>query len=81
MDKREFNRQEALKHLRENHRHFRLNFESYLTVIRMGTAVVFYRVNLDSFLDEHLHRGWWPCEEGDKSWAVYKTVSTVTSRK
>ena len=56
MDKRGFNCQEALKHLRVNHRQFRLNFESYLTVIHMGTAVVFYRVNLDCILDEHLHR-------------------------
>ena len=56
MDKWEFNCQEALKHLRVNPRQFRLNFESYLTVIHMGTAVVFYRVNLDCILDEHLHR-------------------------
>ena len=80
MDKRGFNCQEALAYLGVKRRAFDLHFRPYLTAVRMGTAMVFDRVNLDRVLDEHKHRNGWPCEEGDKSWADHKTVSTVTSK-
>ena len=79
MDKRGFNCQEALAYLGVKRRAFELHFRPYLTAVRLGTAVVFDRVDLDRVLDEHKQRNGRPCEERDKSWADHKITMRIMS--
>jgi len=80
VDKRGFNCQQAMAYLGVRRRAFEMHFRPYLTAVRLGTSVVFDRVDLDRVLDEHKSRNGRPCEKGDKSWADHRTVSTVTSK-
>ena len=80
MPKRGFNCQEAMTYLGVKRRAFDLHFRPYLPAARLGTSVVFDRIDLDRILDEHKNRNGRPCEKGDKSWADSKTVFTVTSK-
>ena len=78
MDKRGFNRQEAMDYLGVKRRAFETYFRPYLPEMRLGTCVVFDRIDLDRVLEEHKTRNGRPAEKGDFTWADNKPVSIKT---
>jgi hypothetical protein len=80
VDKRGYNCQEALAYLGIKRRAFEKHFRPYLTAIRLGTAVVFDRFDLDHVLQEHKTRNGRPVEKGGNEWADQKAVSIATSK-
>ena len=80
MNKRGYNCHEAMAYLGVKRRAFEKYFRPYLTALRLGTSVVFDRVDLDRLLEEHKSRNGRPTEKGVTLWADHKAASTVTSR-
>ena len=80
MDKRGFNCQEALHYLGIKRRAFDKYFRPLLSPIRLGTAVVFDRIDLDRVLEEHKSRNGRPVEKGVDSWAEHNPASIKTSK-
>ena len=80
MDKRGYNCQEALQYLGIKRRAFETYYRPLLTPIRMGTCVVFDRIDLDRVLEEHKRRNERPVEKGETTWADNKPASTKTSK-
>ena len=75
MDKRGFNCQEALHYLGIKRRAFEKHFRPLLNPIRLGTSVVFDRIDLDRVLEEHKSRNGRPVEKGVYSWAEHNPAS------
>ncbi len=78
-EKRGFNRQQAIEYLGVKGRFFDLNIRLQLVGVRMGTAVVFDRVDLDRVFEEYRDRGdGQPTEKGASKWAERSPASTST---
>ena len=80
MDKRGYNCREAIAYLGIKRRAFEIHFRPYLKGIRLGTAVVFDRFDLDRVLEEHKDRNGRPIEKGGNKWADHKAASTVIEK-
>lgn len=80
MDKRGFNCQEALHYLGIKRHAFEKYFRPLLSPIRLGTSVVFDRIDLDRVLDEHKSRNGRPVEKGVSTWADHNPASSKTSK-
>ena len=80
MDKRGYNCQEALAYLGVKRRAFETYFRPYLTPVRLGTSVVFDRIDLDRVLDDHKQRNGRPIEKGEMTWAEHKPASIKTRK-
>jgi hypothetical protein len=76
-DKRGFNRQEAIAYLGIKGRFFDERIRPNISGIRMGTGVIFDRVDLDRVFEEYKTRGdGQPTEKGGSTWAESSPVST-----
>jgi predicted DNA-binding transcriptional regulator AlpA len=80
MDKRGFNCQEALQYLGIKRRAFDKYFRPALNPIRLGTSVVFDRIDLDRLLEEHKSRNGRPVEKGVHTWAEHNPASIKISK-
>ena len=78
MEKRGYNCQEALQYLGIKRRAFETHIRPHLTPVRMGTCLVFDRIDLDRVLDEYKRRNERPLEKGEMTWAVSKPAFTKT---
>lgn len=79
MEKRGYNCQEALRYLGIKRRAFETYFRPHLVPVRMGTCVVFDRIDLDRVLEDHKRRNERPTEKGEILWAEHKPASIKTS--
>ena len=80
MEKRGYNCQEALQYLGIKRRAFETYVRPYLVPVRMGTCVVFDRIDLDRVLEDHKCRNERPIEKGEMTWAEHKPAFTKTSK-
>ena len=80
MDKRGYNCQEALQYLGVKRRAFETYFRPFLTPVRLGTCVVFDRIDLDRVLEDHKHRNERPIEKGEMTWAEHNPASIKTRK-
>jgi hypothetical protein len=80
MDKRGYNCQEAMLYLGIKRRAFEMHFRPHLKGIRLGTAVVFDRFDLDRVLEEHKTRNGRPVQKGGNEWADHKAAFTATRK-
>ena len=80
MDKRGFNCSQAMAYLGVKRRAFDKHIRPHLTAVRLGTSVVFDRIDLDRVLDEHKTRNGRPHEKGGITWADHKAASIATSK-
>jgi hypothetical protein len=79
-DKRGFNRQEAIGYLGVKGRFFDERIRPNLSGIRMGTGVIFDRVDLDRVFEEYKACGdGQPTEKGGSTWAENSPASTGTA--
>jgi hypothetical protein len=79
MEKRGFTRQEAIQYLGVKGRFFDLQVRPKLASARMGTAVVFDRIDLDRVFEEYKTCGdGQPIEKGASKWAEESPASTST---
>ena len=79
-EKRGFTRQEAIMYLGVKGRFFDLKIRPSIVATRMGTGVIFDRVDLDRVFEEHKARGdGQPTEEGGTKWAESSPASTGTT--
>ena len=76
MDKRGFNSQEAMRYLGIKRRAFEKHFRPFLAEMRLGTCVVYDRIDLDRVLEEYKQRNGRPAEKGVSAWAELKPAST-----
>jgi len=76
-EKRGFNRQQAIAYLGVKGRFFDERIRPNLVAARMGTAVIFDRVDLDRVFDEYkARRDGQPTEKGGSTWAEESPAST-----
>lgn len=80
MDKRGYNCQEALHYLGIKRRAFEKYFRPLLSPVRLGTSLIFDRIDLDALLEQHKSRNGRPVEKGVHTWAELKPASTKTSK-
>jgi len=79
-EKRGFNRQEAIAYLGVKGRFFDERIRPNISGIRMGTGVIFDRVDLDRAFEEYKGRGdGQPTEKGGSKWAENSPASTGTA--
>ena len=80
LPKRGFNCQEAAHYLGIKRRAFDQHIRPLLSGFRIGTSLIFDRVDLDRILEEHIHRNGRPMEKGDLLWAERKLASIQTRK-
>jgi hypothetical protein len=79
-EKRGFNRQEAIAYLGIKGRFLDLHIRPKLAGARMGTGVIFDRIDLDRVFEEYKSRGdGQPTEKGGNTWAEDSPAFTRTT--
>jgi hypothetical protein len=79
-EKRGFNRHEAIAYLGVKGRFFDERIRPHVSGARMGTGVIFDRVDLDRVFEEYKTRGdGQPTEKGGSTWAENSPASTSTT--